>query len=89
MGGGASEIQSAILEHLAEQREALAGLDEALLEGASDELLEVCSPLTCCLMLSEPAPPQALVQAMTVCCVCCPGRCVHRSRRQCMSWKGL
>ena len=35
-----SEVQSAIQEHLAEQREALAALDDALADGSSDDLLE-------------------------------------------------
>ena len=35
------EVQIAIQEHLAEQREALAALDDALAGGSSDDLLEV------------------------------------------------
>ncbi len=35
-----SEVQSAIQEHLAEQREALTALDDALADGSSDDLVE-------------------------------------------------
>ena len=39
-----SEVQTALLEHLAEQKGALAAVDEALLDGESSDLLEVRLP---------------------------------------------